>query len=405
MGNHRRSKATVVLFILGILFMAANLRAAITSVGPLIESIRLDMGLSNGLAGFLTTLPLLAFAGLSSLAPKIGHRFGLERVLWFALIVLTSGILIRSVPLVAALFTGTALIGLAIATGNVLLPGLIKQKFPGKVGAMTGMYSTAMGMFASLASGLSIPLAHGLGFGWRGALTCWAVLAVIAAVIWIPQLRAKHQPVRPANERGPLRTLTRSPLAWQVTVFMGLQSFSFYILVTWLSEILHDRGMSLSASGWMVFLIQIVGLPATLLVPMLADRLKNQQGLIAGIGVLYFSGVIGLLSGGSLFLLIVWIICLGLAQGSSISLSLSFLGLRATNARQAAELSGMAQSIGYLLAAAGPILFGFLRDMTHSWTVPLSTLILTGIVMVGAGMGAGRDKYVVPDEEELDHAR
>lgn len=389
--NTRPSRAQTILSILGILFIAANLRPAITSVGPLINTMSAEMGLSSGQAGLLTTLPLIAFAVLSAQAPRISRKIGIEWTLFAGLVTLIVGFLIRFLPSVVLLFVGTALIGMGIAACNVILPGLIKQKFPDKVGMMTGTYSTAMGFCASFASGLSIPLAKGLGLGWRGALACWIILAVVAGVVWLPQLRARHKAVR---GKSSFAELFRSPLAWQVTIFMGLQSFSFYVMVTWLPEILHNGGMSVTASGWMLSIFQFVGLPFTLFVPIFADRLPNQRPIIAGIGVCYFIGVIGFIYGGGIFLLTVWTILLGIAQGASISLSLSFLGMRAANARQAAELSGMAQSIGYLLAAIGPTLIGFLRDATNTWTIPLVTLLVTGIILFIAGFGAARDKVI-----------
>lgn len=387
----RPSRVRVFLSILGILFIAANLRPAITSVGPLIDTISAQMGLSNGLAGLLTTLPLIAFAVLSAQAPRISRRLGIEWTLFAGLMALIAGFLIRMLPSVVLLFTGTALIGLGIAACNVMLPGLIKQKFPDKVGMMTGCYSTAMGFCASFASGLSIPLADGLGLGWRGALGCWLILGVIASLIWLPQLRTRHKAV---GGKSSFAELFRSPLAWQVTLFMGFQSFSFYVMVTWLPEILHDGGMSLSTAGWMLFVFQFVGLPFTLFVPIVADRLPNQRPIIIGIGLCYLIGVIGLILGGGNLWMTVSTILLGISQGASISLALSFLGMRAANVHQAAELSGMAQSIGYLLAAIGPTLFGFLRDVTHSWTLPLVTLLITGVVLFIAGLGAARNKVV-----------
>lgn len=398
MSNHHKT-ITSLFLIPGIFLIAANLRPGLTAVGPLIGFIRDDMNLSNGLAGLLTTLPLIAFAVCSPLAPKIAKRYGLERAIFAGIIILMIGFLIRMMPVVSTLFIGTAFIGLGVAIGNVLLPGLIKQRFATKVGLMTGAYSTAMGFCASLASGLSIPLAKGLHFGWREALACWVILTVIGALIWIPQLYTKHKPVRMREAGTSFRQLFRSPLAWQVTLFMGLQSFSFYVVITWLPELLHDGGMGVSVAGWMLSLCQFIGLPFTFFVPMVADRLADQRGIVMGIVICYLVGVIGLLFGGGPVLLVIWTLLVGIALGASISLSLTFLGMRAANAQQAAALSGMAQSIGYLLAAVGPALFGFLRDLTHSWTLPLLALIVIGVMMLISGLGAGRNQYIIPDKE------
>ncbi len=379
---------------LGILLVAACLRAAITAVGPLIGDIRLSTGLSNTLVGMLTTLPLIAFAILSPLAPRVARRYGIEAILLASLIALTVGIIVRSLPTAAALFVGTAVLGSAIAFGNVLLPGLIKRDFSHRVGVMTGAYSVSMNGWAALASGVSVPLAHGLGFGWQGALGCWALLSLIALVLWVPQAFAKRranagQSAVGASSGG----LWRSRLAWQVTLFMGLQSLGFYVSITWLPEVLHDRGLTIAQAGWLLSLMQFVSLPTTFAVPVLAGRRASQRGLAVIITLLCLIGYTGLLSSrGALVPL--WIVLLGLGQGGSISLALTLFALRSRNAQQAAELSGMAQSLGYLLAAVGPTLLGYLHDATRDWTIPIVILIAVTVIQLFAGLGAGRNAYV-----------
>jgi MFS transporter, CP family, cyanate transporter len=405
MKNHSLTKpqhltARKVLLVLGIIFVAFNLRPAITSVGPLIGWIRADLGLSNGVAGFITTLPLVAFAFLSLLAPRFAHRWGNELTVFFGLIVLIVGIVIRSTGTIIGLFLGTALVGIGIAISNVLLPGIVKQKFPEKVGLMTSVYSTSMGTFAALASGVSIPLAQGLNLGWKNSLAFWAVFAVLAVLIWIPQLRGHDKPA--SNQSAQLATsndsLWRSPLAWQVTFFMGLQSFLFYCTVAWLPAILQSRGMSEEMAGWMLSIMQFISLPATFITPVLADRQQNQKGIAFIIGVIQFVGTLGLFAHRTA-ILITSIVLIGIALGASISLALSLLGLRTANASQAARLSGMAQSIGYFLAAIGPILIGFLFDQTHSWVLSLFLLLLATIFMIFTGIGAGRSEYVLPSKK------
>ncbi|MFC4619677.1 CynX/NimT family MFS transporter [Camelliibacillus cellulosilyticus] len=379
--------------ILGIILLAANLRPALTSVGPLVGAIRNSLHLSNGVAGMLTTLPLLAFAVMSPLAARLARKFGHPFVLFFALIFLIIGLVIRSSSSSGLLFIGTAILGLAIAICNVLLPGLIKHKFSNKVGLMTGIYTTAMGTFAALASGVSVPLSQALGFGWRGSLIFWAILATVTAIVWIPQLRSRDQSHKQSGKIIEAGGVWRSPLAWQVTLFMGLQSLGFYVTVAWLPAILHDRGLSVSTAGWMLSLLQFISLPANFLIPVIADRLSHQKWLAAMASLFYIAGFGGLMIS-STSLVILWVIFLGLGQGSAISLALLLFGLRTKNAHQAAELSGMAQSIGYLLAAVGPLLFGLLRDITHTWITPLAFLVLMSVIMLIAGIGAGRNKYV-----------
>ena len=382
------------LLVAGIVIAGANLRAALTSVGPLVGEIRADTGISGGAAGLLTTLPLLCFAALSLPAPALARRFGLRRVLTGGLLLLAAGIALRSVPGVAALFAGTTLLGLAIAVGNVLLPSLVKRDFPAYTGLLMGVYITVMNSGAALGAGMSVPLAQQGSFGWRGALGVWALPALVAALVWFYLLRG-DRPMSPVavTSRG---SLWRSPLAWQVTLFMGLQSVVFYASIAWLPEVLQDSGMSAAQAGWMVSLMQFVGIPAALFAPILAGRRPAQRGLLAAAALLSGAGILGLLlSGGVLSTL--WVSLLGLGQGASISLALTLFALRTTDAAGAAALSGMAQSAGYLLAAAGPFLFGVLHDLTQSWRLPLALLFTVTVALLFAGLGAGRDAYVTSE--------
>jgi CP family cyanate transporter-like MFS transporter len=393
-----------VLLVSGILLLAANLRPALTAVAPLISQIRTDTGISNGVAGLLTTLPLLAFGLLSPVAPLLARRFGLEQALLASLLVLSVGILLRSAGAVVVLFVGTAILGAAIAVGNVLLPGLVKREFPGRAGLMTSIYSTALGISAALAAGASVPVMQLTGMGWRGSLALWALPAFLAAVAWLPQLRRRSD--RPANafaqtSQG-VSGLWRSPLAWQVTLFMGLQSLAYYVTLTWLPEILQEDGMDATRAGWMLALAQAVAIVTMFLAPVIAGRRPSQQGVVvAAVGMSGF-GTLGLLIAGSIGS-VLWVVLLGLGQGACFSLALTLFALRAPDSEHAAALSGMAQTVGYLLAAAGPSLFGVLRDATHAWNVPLALLLLITVCLLIAGLGAARDAHVAtPTPEDME---
>jgi len=382
--------------VLGIVLLAANLRPALTGVAPLIGQIRADTGISNGVAGLLTTLPLLAFALLSPIAPRVARRFGMERALLASLLVLAAGILLRGAGAVAALLSGTAILGAAIAVGNVLLPGLVKREFPERAGLMTSVYSASLGISAALAAGVSIPLAQLAGIGWRGALAVWALPALLAGVAWLPQLGRNDRPADPSARNAPaVNDLWRSPLAWQVTLFMGLQSLAYYVTLTWLPEILQAEGMSASRAGWMLGLSQAVAIVTMFLAPMIAERRPSQRGVVAVAVGASGVGVLGLLVAGYAASA-VWVVLLGLGQGASFSLALTFFALRASDPGHAAALSGMAQSVGYLLAAGGPLLFGVLRDATGSWKVPLALLLTVTACLLIAGLGAARDAHVGP---------
>ncbi len=392
--RHRGSpRLRVALLVLGIALLAANLRSPLTVVPPLIGQIRTDTGVSNGVAGLLTALPLLAFGLLSPLAPRLARRFGTERALLASLLVLASGIVLRSAGSVAALFLGTAVLGAAITIGNVLLPGLVKKKFPERTGLMTAGYTTVLGVSAALATGASFPIAQQTGLGWRGSLALWAIPALVAAVAWLPQIR-EHRSAD-ASARTPRRVagLWRSSLAWQVTLFMGLQSLAYYVALTWLPEILREEGMDAGRAGWMLALAQAVGIATMFLAPVLAGRSRSQFGVVTASVALAGAGTLGLLiAGGTATVL--WVVLLGLSQGACFSLALTFFALRAPDHEHAAALSGMAQSVGYLLAAPGPFLFGFLRDATGSWTAPLAVLFAVTVCLLLVGLGAARDAYV-----------
>ncbi|MFC2947288.1 CynX/NimT family MFS transporter [Virgibacillus sediminis] len=401
MDGSRKKKVNLYSFILvlGIIMVAFNLRPSITSVGPLMGVIRDDLGLSNWSAGLLTSLPLVAFAVISPVAPKLGNRFTNESTLLLGLTILFIGISVRSVSFILLVFLGTLLVGVGIAICNVLLPGIIKEKFPTKVALMTSTYSTAMGIFAATASGLSIPLASGMGLGWQMALLVWATPAVIGIVLWMYISRKDKtdngmevKAVELADNR-----MWKSPLAWQVAGFMGLQSFLFYVTISWLPEILHDYGVSMATAGWMLSFTQFVGLPASFLVPVIAGRFRSQRGVAFVLCCFAAAGYGGLIIGNSYAVMIVCTVLIGIALSGSFALALAFLGMRAKTSRHAAELSGMAQSVGYVLAALGPMFIGYLYDLTGSWNYPLLTLIGVTAAISLFGMGAGRDKYVLDD--------
>jgi MFS transporter, CP family, cyanate transporter len=395
-----RSRLRISILVLGMVLLAANLRPAITGVAPLIGQIRADTGISNGIAGLLTTLPLLAFGLLSPIAPRVARRFGMERVLLASLLILAAGILLRWAEAVAALFLGTVVLGAAIAVANVLLPSLVKREFPGHAGLMTSVYSTSLGISAALAAGVSVPLAQLGGIGWRGALAVWAVPAFLAGVAWLPQLGRNDPPADPSARSSPgIRDLWRSPLAWQVTLFMGLQSLAYYVTLTWLPEILQSEGMGAARAGWMLGLSQAVAIGTMFLAPMIAERRPSQRGVVVVAVGTSGVGALGLLVAGSTASAL-WVVLLGLGQGASFSLALTFFALRASDSGHAAALSGMAQSVGYLLAAGGPFLFGVLRDATGAWKVPLALLLAVTICLLIAGIGAARDDHVGASDPE-----
>ncbi|EEE9874493.1 CynX/NimT family MFS transporter [Salmonella enterica] len=379
------------LLIAGILMIATTLRVTFTGAAPLLETIRSDYGLSTAQTGLLTTLPLLAFALVSPLAAGIARRFGMERSLFAAMLLICAGIALRSLPSATLLFAGTAIIGCGIALGNVLLPGLIKRDFSQHVARLTGAYSLTMGAAAALGSALVVPLAlH--GFGWRGALLMLMLFPLLAFLIWLPQWRttrsANLSSSRALHERG----IWRSPLAWQVTLFLGLNSLIYYVIIGWLPTILISHGYSEAQAGSLHGLLQLATAAPGLAIPLILHRFNDQRCIAALVSLLCALGAAGLwfVPGQA----VIWTLLFGFGSGATMILGLTFIGLRASSAHQAAALSGMAQSVGYLLAACGPPVMGKLHDASGSWYLPLSGVTVLAIIMAIFGLYAGRDREI-----------
>lgn len=378
-------RSSQALLVWGLLVVAANLRPSLTAVGPVLDQIQADMGLAPTAAGLLTTLPLLAFAVVSPMVPRLAAQFGAERLLWAALLMLTLGILVRWLPTATGLLTGTALIGAGIAVGNVLLPSLIKRDFPTKVGMLTSAYATVAGATAALASGVAVPISQATSGGWRMALGCWIALSLVAVVLWLPQLRASR-PIPAATPRKGLPW--GSALAWAVTAFMGLQSLGFYVAVTWLPQVFQDSGVSPTAAGWLLFVFQAVAVLTSLALPVALRWASDQRAVAVASSAVLLAGYVGLLVMPEWALL--WTVVLGLGGGACLVLALAFLSLRAHDAEAAGALSGMAQSVGYLMAAVGPVVFGLLHTVSSGWHAPIILLCVAAGAQVIVAWVAGR---------------
>lgn len=369
----------------GLLVVAANLRASLTGVGPLLDRVQADLDLAPAVAGLLNTVPLLAFAVISPLVPRLAARWGPERLLWGALVVLALGIAVRWVSTAPGLFAGTVLIGSGIAVGNVLLPSLIKRDFPTRVGLLTSAYATVMGGVAAVASGVAVPISQFAPGGWPTAWGCWIVLALVAIALWLPQLRTSRAASAAIR---PHRIPWGSQLAWAVTAFMGLQSMGFYVAITWLPQVFQDAGASAAAAGWLLFLFQAVAVLTSLAVPAVLRWARDQRAVAAVSSAILLAGYVGLLTAPGWALL--WSVVLGLGGGACLVLALAFLSLRAPDAAAAGALSAMAQSIGYLLAAAGPVVFGLLHTVSSGWQAPLALMCVAAAGQVIVAMVAGR---------------
>lgn len=391
--SKRRTIAwTTIWFAATIVLVAANLRPAVVAVAPLLTEIQTGTGLTATGAGLLTALPVLCFGALAPVAPVLARRIGIERALLIALVVLCAGIAVRSSGSVVALFGGTVLLGAAIATGNVLLPSLIKRDFAARTGLMTGLYTMAIAGGAALAAGVTVPAAAALQLDWRGGLAGWAVFVVLALLCWLPQVRRTPRPARTAAGRA--GGLWQDPLAWQVTAYMGLQSLSYFAITSWLPTLLVTRGYDPVGAGWLLSLSALAGIVGAVFAPVLAARRRSQRGMAFGMTMITAAGMLGLLALPGLEPVAVTLI--GIGQNAALGVALTMVALRAPDAGRAAQLSGMAQTVGYLLAAAGPFAMGFLHDLTGGWTVPLVLLLVLLVVQGSAGILAGRDRQVAP---------
>ena len=384
--NH---KSTNWLLFFAIILVSFCLRPSITGVGPLIPAIREDLDLSNSWAGFLTTLPLLAFATFSLFSSAIGNRLGYVRAILLGLIILTIGLLVRVQAGVFWLYLGTALTGVGIVICNVLLIPLIKSKLPHMIGLTTSAYTTGLSLFAAVGTGVSIPLA--LAFGWRGSLLSWIVLVVLTIIVWIPQVKKNRITANEVDEpKG--NNVWKSKLAWQVSMFMGLQSFIFFTLIAWLPDMLITKGLTAGRAGLVISLMQVVGLSGTFMAPLVAVKFKEQTKISMALGIGYTLGFLTLFSD-STVVIYSGLVVVGFCLGASISMAYMLIGLRTTG-KATAALSGMSQSTGYFLAAIGPLLVGIIFDISVNWNLFILILLTGSIVFTYLGSKVGRDLKV-----------
>ncbi|WP_433282520.1 CynX/NimT family MFS transporter [Pseudonocardia xinjiangensis] len=389
-GVGRSSRLPAWWIGLTIVLVAANLRPAVVGVAPVLAQITASEGLSGTAAGVLTALPVLCFGLLAPAAPRLARRFGIERTVLGALVLLCVSFAVRSAGSVVLLFVGTLLAGSAIAIGNVLLPALIKRDFSHRTGVMTGLYTMAISAGGALAAGITVPVATAAGLDWRGALAIWGLFALLALVFWLPRVRGGNGIGRTGGVR--ITGLWRDAVAWQVTAFMGLQSLGYYAVSAWIPAVFADRGFDPEAAGWLLSLGSFVGIAGSMAAPMLATRFRSQRLVAAGLTAVSALGLLGVIAvpGAE----VVSMALLGFGQGAAIGLALTLVALRSPDAPHASQLSGMAQSVGYVVAAMGPFLVGAVHDATGSWTVPLLLLLVLFVPQGIAGVLAGRERWV-----------
>lgn len=376
-----------VLFVVGIAVVGLNLRSAIASLPPVFPELQASMHLPSAEISVLAATPVLCFGVGSVAAAWLSRRFGEERVIAVALGLLAAGLALRGIAPGTLLFPGTVLATCAIAVMNVLLSSLAKRRWPERAGTLIGVYLTTMALASVIASSVAVPLYQHSGGSVRLTLGWWALPAVAAVLVWLPQIRYRTTGGDPAAH--PRLTVYRQPLAWQVTVFMGTQSLLFYAALSWLPEIFRGRGASAGTAGNLLALMSLGGFASSLIVPVLAQRTPDQRRLAALSVTGLFAGLAGALYaplGGAAF----WVLLLGACQGAMLGLALYFMVARSPDPVTAASLSGLAQGAGYILASAGTLTMGLLHSATGSWTLPEALMLALAAAELGVGLLAGR---------------
>ncbi|MFC8850039.1 MULTISPECIES: MFS transporter [unclassified Micromonospora] len=398
--GRRRAERPVtggLLVLVGMLLVALNLRAAVTSLGALLGEVRTGLGLSGAMAGLVTTLPTIAFAGLGALTPWLVRRYAPARVLVVAMTALAVGQVLRVVTDSALIFVATSALALAgIAVANILLPMLVKQHFPHRTGLVTGAYTMALTTGTTVAAASAVPVAHAFG-SWRAGLGVWAGLAALAVLPWVPlALRARaarRAATGAAVVAAPARVRpARTRLGWAMAVYFGAQSLSGYAIMGWLAQLFRDAGFRPETAGLLLAGVTALGVPVALLMPTLAGRLRTLRPLVFGLTAFSAASYLGLALAphdGALL----WVALLALGQGA-FPLILTTIGLRARTAEGTVALSAFAQSTGYVIAALGPLLVGVLYEATGGWTAPIGFLLAALAVQAGAGLVIARPRFV-----------
>ncbi|WSA07777.1 MFS transporter [Micromonospora sp. NBC_01813] len=397
------------LVLAAMLLVALNLRVAITSLGPLLNEVRTGLPLSGLQAGVVTTLPALAFAAVGATTPWLVRRVSPPRLLVASMGALAIGQLLRVTTGTGWLFVLTSALALAgIAVANVLLPTLVRQYFPHRVGLVTGAYMMSLTIGAAVAAGAAVPIAHAAGT-WRVGLGFWALVAAAAAVIWLPiawrarqRSSAAHEP---ATHEPAARTAIRAGrtrLGWLMAGFFGAQSFAAYAQMGWLAQLFRDSGFSPGSAGLLLAGVTAVSVPIALVMPTLATRLTSLRPLVLGTALasaLSYAGLLWLPYEGAL----VWMVLLALGQGT-FPMALAMIGLRARTNAGVVSLSAFAQSVGYLIAALGPLSIGLLYTRTGGWALPIGLLFVALLVQTGTGWAISRPRWIEDEAGQPDRA-
>ncbi|MDT5043608.1 MAG: transporter, family, cyanate transporter [Actinoplanes sp.] len=380
-----------LIALVALLLAAVNLRLAVTSIGPVLTEIRAGLGMSGAVAGLLTSLPVLCFAGVGLAAPRLARRFGVIPVIVTGLLVLAAGLAGRPFVPGTALFVLISVVALAgIAVVNVLLPVIVKERFPERVGPMTTLYSVALNVGAAAAAAATVPLTSAFGGDWRLGLAVWALAAAIAVPPW---LALRHDQIAPAPTAAAAPVnLLRNPIAWALACYFGLQSTSAYVIIGWLPQIYRDAGVSAEKAGLLFAVTSVLGVPLPLLLSVCTARMRSQSLIAATLGLFGIAGYAGLWVSPAAAPWL-WAVLLGIVN-CAFPLALTMIALRGSTPAVVARLSAFAQGAGYLIAIPGPILVGLLHDRTGGWRAPLALMVALVVPQVIAGVAAGRDRQI-----------
>lgn len=386
------------LIIIAIIMVASTLRAPLTSVGPVINDIIHQFNINDGIAGSLITIPLFIFAIISPLVSKVTNYLSMSRTILLSTLLLVFSLILRVAGDFTLFILGTILLGVAIAFGNVLLPSYVKWYFPTQVGIVTGIYSSMMHFTAGLGGGLSIPISSASQFGFRLSLSSWVIFAIISIFLWIlivkknSKLERKTAFVNQRNKENKTN-IVKSRIAWIIAATMGFQAMIIYTIVMWMPSILIDKGVDSSTAGFLFMLNQFSQVPMTFIVPIIAYKLSNQRILAIIITTLFLLGFSFLFSH-SLILLFIGVIISGAAMGACFSFCMILFSIKARTDNGSVTLSGFGQSIGYLIGAIGPVLVGYLYDITHSWNSGIVALFIMALLFLIFSYIASKNKVI-----------
>jgi CP family cyanate transporter-like MFS transporter len=385
------TRRSSVVVLVAILLLALNLRPTAVSVGPVLEEVRDGLHLGAASAGLLTSLPVLAFAVFGALAPRLASRFGVHRVTLLSLLAVAIGLFGRSLADSELPFLGLTVMALAgMALANVLLPSLVKLHFPDRIGQVTALYTTLLAVGLTLALTLTVPIADA-GGGWRTGLAVWALLAVVAAVPWLPMV-AHDQAVEPNPHTVGFLEVARTPIGVSMILFFGLQSLQAYVVFGWFATLWRDAGYSSAAAGVLVGLLAAVSIPLSLWAPAALARSDRPRRILVFFMVCYPAGYAALLLAPH-DLAIPAALLVG-AGSVTFPLVLVLINMRSRTPAGTAALSSVAQSVGYLIAGVGPFAIGLIHDRTDGWDWPLLVLILVCVPQTLFGLLCARPVYV-----------